>query len=80
MTVSQAVTQRLFELCNQSNISINCLCKISGVAPSTVHSFIRSESQNTRIETIIKLCGGLGISLADFFNSDLFDDLEQEVK
>lgn len=80
MTVSQAVTQRILELCNQSNISINHLCKISNVAPSTAHSFMRSKSQNTRIETIKMLCDGLGISLIDFFDSDLFDDLEQEIK
>ena len=27
-----------------------------------------------------KLCDGLGITLRDFFNDDLFDNIEQEIK
>ena len=80
MTVHEAVVQRLLQLCAHHNISVNHLCNISDIAPSTVHSFLHSKSQNTRIETIRKLCNGLNISLVDFFNSDLFDNLEQEVK
>ena len=80
MTISQAIVQRLYQLCAQRNLTVNQLCRQSNLPPSTVHSFINSKSHNTRIETIRKLCSGLGITLVDFFNSDLFDDLEQEIK
>ena len=80
MTVQEAVVQRLLQLCAQQNISISHLCIKSGLPPSTVYSVINFKSKNTRIETIRQLCKGLNISLIDFFNSDLFDNLEQEVK
>ena len=32
------------------------------------------------INVIKKLCDGLEITLGDFFNVPLFDDLEQEIK
>ncbi|MBR4725629.1 MAG: NUDIX domain-containing protein [Lachnospiraceae bacterium] len=35
---------------------------------------------NAGIATIKKLCDGFEISIRDFFNDDLFDDLEQEVR
>ena len=31
-------------------------------------------------ETLQKLCDGLGITIIDFFNDDLFKDIEPEVK
>ncbi len=70
MNISQAVRERISELRQQQGLTINRLSDISGVTQSTV----------TGIATIKKLCDGLGISIRDFFNSDLFDDIEQEVK
>ncbi|MBE6548777.1 MAG: transcriptional regulator, partial [Ruminococcaceae bacterium] len=32
------------------------------------------------IVTIKKLCDGLDISLREFFDADIFDDIEQEIK
>ena len=32
------------------------------------------------INTIKKLCDGLGITLGEFFETELFDNLEQEIK
>ena len=35
---------------------------------------------NTQINTIKKICDGLEITIQDFFNSPLFENLEQEIK
>ena len=32
------------------------------------------------VVSLQKLCDGLGISLREFFNDDLFDNIEQEIK
>lgn len=47
---------------------------------STVNNIISRRNNSTTISTIKKLCDGLGITIQDFFNSDLFSNLEQEVK
>ncbi len=41
---------------------------------------LNAKSQNPGIVTIKKLCDGLDISLREFFGSDTFDELEQEIK
>lgn len=80
MNISQAVTKRIKELCKERNLTINALCTASGVTQSTVNDIVSGKTYNAGIVTIKKLCDGLEISVRDFFDSDLFSKLEQEVK
>lgn len=80
MTVGEAVRQRIIQLCQERNISINKLSGISGVTQSTVNNIISGRNNSATVSTIKKLCDGLGISIDDFFHSELFVGLEQEVK
>ena len=80
MTIAEAVVKRLFELCNERNLTVNKICNISGITQSTVSDIVNGTTTNAGIATIKKLCDGFEISIREFFNSDLFDDLEQEVK
>ena len=80
MNAKEAVAERIVQLCKERNIAINELANISGVAPSTIYSMLNTKSQNPGVVSIKKLCDGLEITLRDFFDSDLFVDLEQEVK
>ena len=80
MLIKEAVEKRIFELCNERGIAINALANISGVSPSTVYSILNEKSQNPGVCSIKKICDGLEISIQDFFNSMLFDNLDQEIK
>lgn len=80
MNAKQAVAERILDLCKKRNIAVNTLANISGVAPSTVYSMLNEKSQNPGVVSIKKICDGLEISLREFFDSDLFNDLEQEIK
>ena len=80
MNTKNAVANRIINLCNQKNIAINALANLSGVSPSTLYSVLNEKSQNPGIVTIKKLCDGLDISLREFFDTDIFDDIEQEIK
>ena len=80
MNTKNAVANRIIQLCNQKNIAINALANISGISPSTLYSVLNEKSQNPGIVTIKKLCDGLEISLREFFDADIFDDIEQEIK
>ena len=80
MTISEAVIKRLFELCNERQITINKLSTISGVTQSTVSDIVNGITSSARMDTIKKLCDGLEISVRQFFDSPLFDDLEQELR
>lgn len=80
MNTREAIGVRVLELCHERNIAPNSLANISGVPPSTVYSILNGKSDNPGSVTIKKLCDGLDISIRDFFNCDIFDGLEQEIK
>ena len=80
MNAKEAVAARILELCKERGIAINALANESGVSPSTVYSVLNSKSKNPGIVTIKEICDGLDISLRTFFDSLIFDDLEQEIK
>ena len=80
MTAKQAVAKRILDLCAQRGMAINALATASGVSPSTVYSMLNEKSRNPGVVSLQKLCDGLNISLRDFFDCDLFDALEQEIK
>ena len=80
MNTKNAVAERIIQLCNQKNIAINALANMAGISPSTLYSVLNEKSQNPGIVTIKKLCDGLDISLREFFDDNIFDDIEQEIK
>ena len=80
MTVGEAVRQRIIELCREYNISFNKLSNISGVTQSTVNNIVSGRNNSTTVSTVKKLCDGLGITIEEFFRSDLFVGLDQEIK
>lgn len=80
MSVKDAVTDRFKEICDSRNIRVNELANLAGVTPSTVYSMMDKNRREVSITVIKKLCDGLDISLAEFFTSEIFDNLEQEIK
>lgn len=80
MNTKEAIAARIIQLCKERGIAINALANISGVAPSTIYSMLNTKSKNHGVVSIKKLCDGLEITVRDFFNTDLFDETEQEIK
>ena len=78
MDTRKAVANRLLELCEEKNLSVNALARISAVPPSTLKKKINGGSQNAGVKKKKKLCDGLEISLFDFFNTETFRTLEQK--
>lgn len=80
MDLRGAIRERILELCADRNITVNKLCLICGITQSTVNNIINTGSNNPTVSTIKKICDGLDITLADFFDSHFFYNLEQEIK
>lgn len=80
MDIGKAVCARIIELCNEHNITINKLATVSGITQSTLNNIVSGRNNSTTVSTIKKICDGLDITIQDFFNSKLFDNLEQELK
>lgn len=65
------VIERLNELIIERNLSVNKLAEISHVAQSTLSSALKNKSRTSiTVDTLEKICYGLGITLSDFFKID----------
>lgn len=80
MDTREAIAQRIRQLCKERGITPNKLSTISAVSQATIKSILNGESQNPGTVTIKKLCDGLEITLGEFFSTEEFDALEQEIK
>ncbi len=76
MKLYEAVGRRILYYCKERNITVNKLCTMSGIIQSTVNSIFSGRSKNPKLETINCLCQGLGITLKEFFDSELFENLD----
>jgi len=80
MTIGEAVRKCILALCAERNISVNKLATVSGVTQSTLNNIISGRNHSVTISTLQKLCDGLGITIDDFFHTDAFRNVEQELQ
>lgn len=78
MQLSEAVKQRIINLCNEQNITINKLSTNSGLPFSTIFSIFYGKSKSPKLVTLLHICEGLSIELSEFFNDPLFKDVEED--
>lgn len=80
MDLKDVIVERFLELCIEKNIKVNELANLSGVTPSTAYSMMSKDRRDISIRTIKKFCDGLEITLGEFFSTEIFNNLEQEIK
>lgn len=80
MGIYELVVERIYDLCREREITPNALSYLAGISQSTIKSILNGESRNPGIVTIKKICDGLDISIVDFFDTQKFSALEQELK
>ena len=80
MNIGEAVKLRILDLCNQNEITVNKLAAISGMTQSTLSNIVSGRNKGVTVSTIKKICDGLDITVEDFFCSELFRVLKQEIK
>ncbi len=68
-----AIGNRIKELCENKGITINALAIKANVPPSTLKNIVNGQVTNTGVETIHKVCNGLNMSLAEFFDCRSFE-------
>lgn len=76
MTLLEATRQRINELCILNNMNINQLAIASGINPSTIRSIFKVVKKAPSSETIYYICIGFGITIKDFYDRKLFNELD----
>ena len=80
MQIGEAARQRILELCSERKITVNKLAMISGITQSTLNNIIGGRNNSMTLSTVQKICDGLDITIKDFFDSNVFNAIEQELK
>ena len=80
MKIGEAVKLRILALCEERGLTVNGLANLCGVTQSTLANVVGGRNQSTTVATVKKLCDGLEISMVEFFDTPLFEHLEQEIQ
>jgi len=78
MTPTEMVAARILSLCKENDMSLNGLAEKSGVPNSTIHNIIHGQSQNPRIETLIKIGRAFNMSPSEFLDFPEFNAYQLE--
>ncbi len=78
MKICEATNLRIQQLRKEKRMTVYALIYQSGMPSSTVKSILHGKSQNPGIVNIKKIAEGLGVSIREFYDSDLFDNLDPE--
>lgn len=78
MKINEVISIKINKICNDRKISVNKLASICCLTQSTVQHLSDGKSKNPKILTIVRICDGLGISLKDFFDDEVFNNIDRE--
>lgn len=76
MEFTDLIAVKIKELMKEKNISIYKLESLTGVYTSTISQFLTRKTKTIRIENLLYICEGLGITLSDFFADSCFAESE----
>ena len=76
MLLPEAIKLRIIELLDENDMSAYKLSYKGGIFPSNISDVLRGKVSEPTVSTILHICEGANISLKDFFDSKLFDEVE----
>ena len=78
MLFKEALSKRIDELCTNRKITINKLAETSTIPPSTLRDIVNCKVENPSSMVIYQICKTLKISLKEFYDSKLFEDIDEK--
>ena len=80
MELHSAIINRILQLMDEHNMSIYKLSMVCAMPQSSIKNILYGKSQSPKVVTIKLICDGLGMTLAEFFDTDEFNHLDVEIK
>ena len=72
MRSKEALQIRILNLCDENELSLNALGARCGITQSTLNNIVNGRNNSITIQTVLRICRGLGMELQEFFDDDLF--------
>ena len=71
----EAIIKRINYLITKKNTTISKAAVKSGINPSTLIQLMNGRNKSVEVVTLSRLCYYFGISLREFFDDELFDNV-----
>lgn len=78
MQLSDATRKRINFLLKEKNMKLWDLSKAAGISLPTISDFLKNDTKNLRMDTMLHICEGFNIILKEFFDDPLFEDVISE--
>ena len=78
MTLSDAVRKRIRYYLDKNKMSIWALFKATGIPRSTLCAVMNGTTELIKLDTLLHVCEGFNITLLEFFDDPIFNDVEQD--
>ena len=80
MNEQKKIAERIKQLCQEKQFSYYLLAYKAAVPITTLMNILHSNTKNPGVLTLAKICDGLGITIQDFFDAEMFKDIENETE
>ena len=77
MKLNDAIIMRIEEVCRERGTNVCDASLNGGMSPSAIYDLIKGRTKCSKVSTIKAFCQGAGITLAEFFDKDYFNDFEE---
>lgn len=78
MQLSDAIRKRIKYYLKINKTNLWGIYKKTGIPMTTISSFMRGDRELLTLRTLLHVCEGFNITLKQFFDDPMFDDVEQE--
>lgn len=78
MQLSDATRYRIKELLKEKDMKLFDLSKAAGVSLPTISDFLKNDTKNLRMDTMLHICEGFNMTLKDFFDNEIFNEVISE--
>lgn len=76
MKLVEAIGKRVENLLKERNLTQYYLYKTGGIPRTTINDVVNVRKKRVSTDTIYQICSTLNLSLKEFFNDSMFENLE----
>jgi len=78
MQLSVATRKRIINLMKQNKMKPYDLSRAAGISLPTLSDFMKGDTKNLRMDTVLHICEAFNITLSEFYADKLFNDVMAE--
>ena len=78
MNLNDAIIKRIEEICEERESNVCDIALSGGMSPSAIYDLIKGRTKCSKVITVKRFCDGAGITLAEFFDRDYFNEPEAD--